>query len=216
MISSLLFDNTPPDVRIDGPIDATVHIPLNIARAALRLISLAVMAGGSLFALVTVAVHFDDPTFLTKMGPADSLAGTSVTVVRILQLLAAAGTLLFAVFAMLRVFALMQSHDGGLSVGPRGVTVACDLYRATAQRLAWRSIQSIEQSKMQGRPTLTLRLRSPDDTSPDYRRFRFWPGSRVTIQTRTLRIKHADLKILLDRYFAHYAVPQSSSSKEAS
>jgi len=216
MISSLFLDKTPAEVRLDRPIDATVHVPLNLARALLRLLSLLIMAGGSLFALVTVAVHFNDPTFLTKIGPANSLAGTSVTVVRVLQLLIAAATLLFAVFAALRLFALVQSHEAGLNVGPRGVTVACDLRSASPQRIAWRSIRSIEASKPQGILTVVIRLRSPDDASPDYRRFRFWPGSRVTIQTRSLRIKHTDLKMLLDRYFAHYATPPSSSSKEAS
>jgi hypothetical protein len=216
MISSLLFDKTPADVRLDGPIEATVHIPLNVARATLRLLSLLIMAGGSLFALVTVAVHFNDPTFLTKIGPASDIAGMSVTVVRILQLLIAAGTLLFAVFGTLRLFALVQSHDAGLSVGPRGITVACDLSSANPRHIAWRSLASIEASKPQGIPTVTLRLRSPDDTSRDYRRFRFWPGSRLTIQTRSLRIKHTDLKMLLDRYFAHYAIAQSPASKEVS
>jgi hypothetical protein len=216
MISSLFIDKTPADVRLDAPIDATVRVPLNLARALLRLLSLLIMAGGSLFALVTVAVHFNDATFLTKPGPANSLAGTSVTAVRILQLTIAAGTLLFAVFAALRLFALVQSHEAGLTVGPRGVIVACDMRSATPRRLAWREIGSIQASKSQGIPTHVLHLRAPDDKSVDYSRFKFWPGARVTIQTRSLRISHTDLKILLERYFAHYAVPQSSSSKEAS
>jgi len=218
MISSLLFDKTAADVRLDGPVDATVHIPLNIPRALFRLLSLLFMAGGAVFALVTVAIHFDDPTFLTKNVPTAELTdaiGASVTAVRVLQLLIAAATLLFAIFAMLRLFMLMQSHESGLTIGPRGITVACDLRTANAQRIAWRAIRSIETSKPQGILNVVLHLRSPDDTSNDYRRFRFWPGARVTIQTRSLRIKHSDLKLLLDRYFAHYAVAQTSSSKEA-
>ena len=218
MISSLLFDKASADVRLDAPIEANVHVPLNLPRAVFRMFSLLFMAAGAVFALVTVAIHFDDPTFLTKNATVNDLKDSldaSVTAVRTLQILISAATLLFAIFAMLRLFMLMQSHESGLTVGPRGITVACDLRTANAQRIAWKSIRSIEASKPQGILNVVLHLRSPDDTSSDYRRFRFWPGARVTIQTRSLRIKHTDLKILLDRYFAHYAVPQSSSSKEA-
>jgi hypothetical protein len=222
MISSLLFDKTAPDVRLDGPIEATVHIPLNVPRTVLRLLSLLLMAGGAVFALVTVAIHFEDPGFLIKNAPAkdlkDVMAAMDATIitVRTLQILIAAATLLFAIFSMLRLFMLVQSHESGLTVGPRGITVACDLRSANPQRIAWRSIRSIETSKPQGILNVVLHLRSPDDTSDDNRRFRFWPGSRVTIPTRSLRIKHTDLTMLLDRYFAQYAVPQSPSSKEAS
>ncbi len=216
MISSLLFDKTPTDVRLDGPIEATVHVPLNVPRAMLRFLSLLIMAGGALFALVTVAVHFNDATFLTKIGSANYLVGTSVTIVRILQLLIAAATLLFAVFATLRLFALVQSNEAGLMVGPRGITVACDLRTANAQRIVWRSIRAIEPSKSQGLLNVTLRLNPPDDNSRDYRYFRFWRGSELVIQTRSLRIKHTDLTNLLNRYFAEYAIPKTPSSKEAS
>jgi hypothetical protein len=219
MMPSLLSDKTSPDVRLDGPIDTTVHIPLNVPRAVFRLLSLLAMAGGAVFALVTVAIHFDDPTFLIKNVPTAELTDAldaSVTAVRTLQMLIAAATLLFAIFAMLRLFMLVQSHESGLIVGPRGIVVACDLRTANPQRIAWRSIRSIETSKPQGILNVVLHLRSPDDNSSDYRRFKFWPGARVTIQTRALRIKHTELKMLLDRYFAHYAIPQSSSSKEAS
>ena len=218
MIPSLLFDKTIPDVRIDGPVEAGVHIPLNVPRVVFRMLSLLFMAGGALFALVTVAIHFDDPTFLTKNAPAAELKDAldaSVTAVRTLQMLIAAATMLFAVFALLRLLMLVQSHESGLTLSPRGITVACDLRSANPQRIAWKSIRSIEASKPQGILNVVIRLRSPDDTLGNYRRFAFWPGSRVTIPTRSLRIKHTDLKMLLDRYFSHYAVPQSSPSKEA-
>ncbi len=215
MISSLFFDKTPADLRLDAPVDSTVHVPLNLGRALLRMLSLIIMAGGSLYAIVTVAIHFNDPTFLTKMGDANTVVGDSVTAVRILQIVIAAATLLVGVLGILRSFALMQSRESGLMLGPRGITIACDLRKTTPRWIGWRSIASIDQIK-RGVPAVVLRLRPPDDAAGDYRYFKFWPGSRVIIQTRALLVKPSDLKILIDRYFTHYAIPQSPSSKESS
>jgi len=65
MIPSLLFEKTAPHLRLDGPIGASVHVPLNVPRTVFRMLSLLFMAGGAVVALVTVAFHFDAPTFLT-------------------------------------------------------------------------------------------------------------------------------------------------------
>ncbi len=216
MIPALLFDKTPADVRLDAPIDATIHIPLNPFRTFVRLLSLVVVAGGAVFALINVALHFDDPTVASKIGLPGGMWGDTVTWVRILQILISALTLLFAVFGVLRTIALLQSREAGLSVGPRGVTVACDLRHPNGQRLPWHSIAAIEHRKLQGIPAVVLRLRAPDDGLRDYRRFGLWPASRIVIQARWLRVAQADLNALLDRYFAKYAAPQSPLSKEAS
>jgi hypothetical protein len=214
MISALLFDKTPADVRLDAPIDTAVHIPLNHVRAVFRLLSLVVMAGGSVFAIVTVALHFNDATSVTKIKSVDEALGSTMIAMRILQLIIAAATLAFGVFAALRAVALLQSREAGLTVGPRGITLACELRDPNGRQIPWRSIAAIELRKRKGIPAVVLRLCTPDDPLRDNRWFSRWFGSRVTITPRSLRVGHVDLKILLDRYFAHYAVPPSS--KEAS
>ena len=93
MISSLLFDKTPADVRLDAPIGATVHIPLNIPRAMLRLLSLTIMAGGALFAqnggiidlnanLTTINganVYIDAASTITPVAQLTALTGGTFT-----------------------------------------------------------------------------------------------------------------------------------------
>jgi hypothetical protein len=172
------------------------------------------MAGGSVFAIVTVALHFNDPTFMMKYGSVDEAFVSTMIAMRILQLMIGGGTLLFGVFGALRMIALLQSHEAGLTVGPRGITIAFDLRNPNGRHIPWRSIAAIELRKPQGIPAVALRLRPPDDPPRDYSRFSRWTGSRVTIPPRSLRVGHADLKMLLDRYFAHYAT--QTSSKEVS
>jgi hypothetical protein len=216
MINALLFDKTPADVRLDGPIESVVHIPLNHARAVLRLLSFVAMAGGSIFALVTVALHFNDPTFMTKIPSLGDALDSTMIALRILQLMSAVGTLAFGVLGALRVIALLQSHQAGLSVGPRGITLAYELRHPGGLLIPWSSIAKIELRSPRGNPSIVLRLRPPRNADGNYSRFAFWPGARETIPVRSLRVAHGDLKMLIDRYFAHYGNQPSSSSKEAS
>ncbi len=216
MINALLFDKTPNDLRLDAPVESVVHIPLNQPRAIFRMLSFVAMAGGSVYALVTVALHFNDPTFMAKIPTlGDTLDSTMITL-RILQLLSAVGTLAFAVLGALRVIALLQSAQAGLSVGPRGITLAYELRHPGGRLIPWSSIAAIEARKPQGVPSIVLRLRPPKNVEGNFSRFSLWPGARVTIPVRSLRVAHGDLKILLERYFARYATPSSSSSKEVS
>jgi hypothetical protein len=220
MIGTLLFDKTPPDVRLDRPIETVVHIPLNHVRAVVRLLSLLVMVGASIYAIVTVSLHFNDPKFIAPLHSLDksldeALDATFIAL-RILQLMSAAGTLAFGVFGAMRAIALLQSRESGLSIGPRGVTIACDLRHPGGRLVLWRSIASIEPIASRGSPTITMRLNSPDEMTRRNNFFSRWFGPRVTIPVRSLHVRAVDLKILLDRYFAHYATPHSPSSKEPS
>ena len=64
-----------------------------------------------------------------------------------------------------------------MSVGPRGITSPANC--ATGQRLTWHR-SGDRARKLQGVPSIVLRLRSPEDVV-DFSRFSFWPGARVTI-----------------------------------
>jgi hypothetical protein len=192
---------TPADVRLDLPIEATIHVPLDRRRIAMQtLVGLVVtlLTTTWLILMALGSVQGDSWQVMLPVHQSNGwqLAGTCI---------ALAG----AISAALRGMRRLQDPEPGLVVGPRGLRVRSGESTLQSETIPWSAIRAVETRGQRGRPYIALQLREPQRYAPPASVFN-WPGRRLrgdalAISPQFLRIGLPDLEALLRRYFEHYS-----------
>jgi hypothetical protein len=242
-ITTLFDGKTSTDVRIDGPIESTVRIPLHDGRIVWRLLCAVAVVVFSAYALVHQALDYEprrESSVVDIIGqrdlhdvPADKREIVTKAVSypgavqkytrdygREWRIFVTVVALLTAMFTFFREMARLQSMDPGMIVAPSGLTINSEATHRIANRIAWPEIAAIEDKSYKGRASVAIKLRDPERIlggGSFFSRLTQKSGdARIVIAPGSLRIDKPDLKNLLARYFDAYGAKRTESSSARS